>query len=928
VISRLFKGRKRLDSEDPSERAAAVEALTDEEILDSQNRLAELASSDPDSYVRRTALAQITDPGCLETLLSNPTTSDQACQHIAGLLDAGRISGFEQHPTVIVARITANPTPALIESVLIGGQPETLLAATVAVPREHRDALLGHERFRHTTVLQELERRTRDRDKRLNRFARDRLEEIRQHRGEAERLSSRIGERLDVLEKPVDAPSEQDQRKRQTLLDALDEDLQSLEDAADFLAAAGEPATGAASLRSRREGLVEPIVEEPPAAEAPSPAADSDSDPFDDLARAFVALEQALKHERDFDALAHRRQALTDAWLAAADHRPPSTSQHQVFERVSHSFQQLAEAQARLADSEIPDLDLTQLPKLPPADEREDTTRTFESLARDVGRARKMLARIAWPDWAESPEPIRTLTSRLDDADDRLETWQAWVSTTEASAKELLKTLAEHTDAGELTSAKSEAARIRGLLAALPGNRTQSLGRELARISARLSELSDWQTFATTPKRESLCAAMTALAGDPLSPKDQASRIKHLRSEWNDLGPATRALDHRLLEQFNEAAEKAFEPCREYFSEQAAQRAENLAAREQICQTLGTYLQQTDWDHADFKAAEQIMRTARSEWRRFHPVDRTPGKPLESQFEKLQAQLHGHIKAEWDRNLARKRQIVEEARALIDGEDDVHDRVNRAKSLQQQWKSVGVTPRRPDQTLWREFRQACDQIFAARDEAKRSADESIQAAQQEAQSLVDEFRQALDTATAVSEVILRDFQNRYQSLPRIPERMQRSFDREFSELTKSGRVALKAEQQAAEQLRLQNLKHLDSDLSGLEQRHSDGEQVSFEATDPLFENRWQLVDNPVPIEELQRLTIEAEIAAGLDSPAPDRERRLEIQVDLMNTGRGKEILQVDGAALVKHWCTLGPKANQADELRARFFAAIDRLADR
>jgi hypothetical protein len=322
------------------------------------------------------------------------------------------------------------------------------------------------------------------------------------------------------------------------------------------------------------------------------------------------------------------------------------------------------------------------------------------------------------------------------------------------------------------------------------------------------------------------------------------------------------------------------------------------------------------------------MRTARSEWRRFHPVDRTPGKPLESQFEKLQAQLHGHIKAEWDRNLARKRQIVEEARALIDGEDDVHDRVNRAKSLQQQWKSVGVTPRRPDQTLWREFRQACDQIFAARDEAKRSADESIQAAQQEAQSLVDEFRQALDTATAVSEVILRDFQNRYQSLPRIPERMQRSFDREFSELTKSGRVALKAEQQAAEQLRLQNLKHLDSDLSGLEQRHSDGEQVSFEATDPLFENRWQLVDNPVPIEELQRLTIEAEIAAGLDSPAPDRERRLEIQVDLMNTGRGKEILQVDGAALVKHWCTLGPKANQADELRARFFAAIDRLADR
>ena len=928
MISRLFKGRKRLDSEDPSERAAAIEALTDEEILDSQSHLAELASSDPDPDVRRTALAHITDPDCLQALLSNPAASDQACQHIASLMDSGRISGFEQHAAVIVARLAENPTATLIESVLASGEVETLLAATVAVPRDHRDALLGHEQFRNTTVLQELERRTRDRDKRLNRFARDRLEEIRQHRGEADRLTSRIGERLDILEKPADAPSEQDQRKRHTLLDAVDEDLKSLEDAAGFLAAAAEPVAGAASLRSRRERLVVPVVEESPAAEAPPPGAESASDPFDELARAFVELEQALKSERNFDTLVQRRQALTDEWLAAADHRPPDASQHAVFERVSHSFQQLAEAHARLTDSEVPELDLTHLPELPPAREPEEATRAFESLTRDVARGRKVLGRIAWPDWAESPEPIRLLATRLDDANDRLEAWQAWVSSTETSAKALLKTLAEHTDAGELANAKSEAARIRSLLAALPRNRTQQLTRELARISARLSELSDWQTFATTPKRESLCAAMTALADNPLSPKDQASRIKHLRSEWNDLGPATRAHDHRLLEQFNEAAEKAFGPCREYFSEQATQRAENLAAREQICQTLGTYLQQTDWDHADFKAAEQIMRTARKEWRQFHPVDRTPGKPLESQFEKLQAELHGHLKAEWDRNLTRKRQIVEEARALIDAEDDVHDRVNRAKSLQQQWKAVGVTPRRPDQTLWRDFRQACDQIFAARDEAKRSADQSIQAAQQEAQSLVEEFRAALDTATEVNEATLRDFQNRYQDLPRMPERMQRSFDREFSELTKTGRVALKAERQAAEQRHLKNLKHLDSDLSGLEQRYLDGEQVSFEPTDPLFESRWQLIDNPVPIEELQRLTIEAEIAAGLDSPAADRARRLEIQVDLMNTGRGKEILDVDGSVLVKHWCTLGPKANQTDELRTRFFAAIDRLADR
>ena len=940
MISRLFKGKKRLDSEDPAERVAAIEALGEQELDDSQERLTELVNTDPSPDVRRVALARITDVQYLEALLSGVDSREMACSHIAGLLNAGRISGFENHPDVIVSRLAANPTAELIDSVLNLGDVETLLAATLAVPREQRDVLLDNRQYHLTSVLQELEHRSRDHDKRLNRFARDRLEEIRKQRAEAERLTNRIAERLEALEKPIAHETSQEVRRRQTLLLALDEDLGDLEQAAGVMERAGESIADATSLRSRRQRLSEPVLEdEPPDAAESEASIDTssfdtnqfDASPFDALTSSFVELEQALTTEIDFGTLAHQRQALTDDWLAIADQRPPDAAQHKVFERVSHRFQQLTEAHTRLTGSDIQVVDLSGLADPagdPAANQSEHSLQAFESLGRQIDRTQKAIRRIAWPDWAATPESLLVVMTSVDAANDRLEPWKAQLAVTEANVKKLLQTLAEQASAGELTSAKQEANRIRNQLAILPRNRTQQLSRELARISAQLTELSDWQTFATTPKREALLDAMHALAEQPLAPKDQASRIKHLRSEWNELGRASRSLDHRLADRFNDAAEKAFEPCREYFSEQATQRAENLAAREAICGTLVNYLQQTDWHQTDYKAAEQILRTARTEWRQFHPVDRTPGKPLEAQFEKLQDQLHGHIKAEWDRNLIRKGQIVEQAQALIDADDDVRDKVERAKNLQQQWKEVGVTPRRPDQALWRDFRNACDQIFAAREDARRSADLSIQAAQEEVQALLDEFRGVLDAASGINDATLRDLQNRYQELPGLPDRMQRPADRDFSELMKSGRMTLKAEKQAAEKRYLEDLRRLDVDLSVLEQRHIDGEDVSFESTDPLFDTRWQHIDDPVPIEDLQRLTIEAEIAAGLDSPQTDRERRLEIQVELMNTGRGREVLDVDGAELLKTWCTMGPKGSQADGLRGRFFGAIDKLANR
>lgn len=954
MIARLFRNKQRLDSKDAAQRLAAIESLTGDEALKAQPALIELCLKDPDSAVRQAALMRVTDPQCLLSLLDVEAFRDVAMRRVMALLAEGGGEALADHPLashpkVLVARLAATADPAAANALEAKGEQNLILDAVLAASRETRADMLELPIFQQADLLHELERRSRDHDKTTNRFARTRLENIKQVTADSQMLTDSLTERLDSFEKPIgEHEAAVEQKRRAALLAQMEKDLDRLKELAAEAARAGTPLTTVHELSARLEAAqhqnapasgisdqssalaaTHPSAEaETKATETTAPVDTGEAADFDALTRSFETLDERLSSNTDFEALATERQDLTDRWLAGADHVPPTDAQHQVFNRVSHRFQVLADAHGRLQAGDLPLLRLDDLPAEFHLGQKGSAWRDVTALEKGLGRLRKGLAALRWPDWASAPEIVTQRQSEADSAEARLTTWRAGLAQAVSELEADLVRLDAHIEGGELKAARTDAGNIRKRLKAFPEHAATPLNRHLARASGRLGELSDWQTYATTPKRESLLNNMQQIAETPLAARDQADRIKHLRSEWNELGPIGRSQDHKLLDAFNEAAERAFEPCRSYFAEQAEVRAENLTAREAICESLTQYLAATDWVNTDFKAAEHIMRTARDEWRQFHPVDRTPGKKQEVRFEALQAELHDRIKAEWEQNLATKRQIVADAQALASSDSEVREKVEGAKQLQQQWKTVGTTPRRPDQTLWRDFRAACDEIFNTLDEVRKSENEEMEAAQEQARQLLAEFKASLDSSAAeLGASTLRDFQNRFDSLPSLPERLARPLNRELDEILKAGQQMLTEQRSARDLARLHGLKAQDEAVSALEQRQMTGESVDITPPDPLFAERGA-ADSAAPVasEVLTRLTIEAEIAAGLDSVESDL--RMGIQVEMMNAGRGREALDATPEKLAARWCRLGPKDAGADPLRERFFAAISRLMAR
>jgi hypothetical protein len=936
MLSRLFQGIKRIEHPDPAVRLKALSELEDPNSRSAQEILSQAARSDKDLSVREAAIAKLNSAELLGELLTGKKEEGEdgecvrqaSANRLAGLIQAGSKNGFQAHPAVLKARVR-QAAPAEVVLILQDTTDADLLIELVLNNRgEVREEILLHPAFDSHGVLADLEKQSRDRDKSLNRFARERLDAIKQLRLTSAQAVTRLAELLHALNNHLnqdiagsgfwDKFKSLENAARECLV-SLESNHQALKRHAEAVTELIELRTGFAEIQTTAE-ILRPATRATPEPTDPLEQAD----PFESLTVEFESLDGDLAANTDFDALCETRQRLTDAWLAAADQQPPSAAQHSVFEQVSHRFHELSRAVERTGAATALTADLAPLPNSLTAQGS-----GADRLWRDVAAQRKVLREareavrhIAWPAWATAATAYSQLPSDLDAIEaaiDRLDE-QAGQLLDKIAAE--IQKLSTELDDGSSKTAQPMVGQIRQQLRALPQETTTKLNKRLNHQANRLAELKDWQSFATTPKRDALCAALSELIEKPLAPADQAHRIKQLREQWNGLGALNRAKDRRLAEHFNHLAERAFKPCRSHFAEQAAARKVNLQARVQICDQLKSYLDATDWHTAEIKAAEQILRTARAEWRKYHPVDRDPGKSLESQFESLQGSLHEKITTAWDSNLSLKKAIVEEAGALATSGLLIEEQIAAAKSLQRRWRDVGPTPRRPDQALWGQFRASCDAIFAAREQHKKDADEAINAAHHTVAAALDEMAAILSGPAEATRDSLRQMHTTFKALEKLPERLQRPLDQRFSKIEQAYQARLKTQKASNALARLKSLEDFDQVLATREVAHRAGATMSRELPDPIFEGRWEDVDAPVPTATLTRLTVEAEVAAGLESTAADKNIRLAVQVDLLNSAKGGTRKTADTRTLLEQWCQTGPKDQSIDELRVRFFRAI------
>ena len=931
MLSTLFKGRNPLASARADKRLGAIAALTPEKARKLRIEIAGCARGDSDLRVRRAALDWVDDRGLLEDLLDEPEIADAAAARLAAL------GAATDHPAVRLARMGAATSAESALQTASGATAAAELARLfLRCPAAFREALLPRVRAFGERGLSALERESRNHDKQANRTARAELESLRGSNRAVQDLGARAGELMAALARETAGDSAARSHQLQRALAECARDVRNhaptlerygleIPDTAGWQAAIEAAAEAEAAMAgsatqgaSTDDGAAHP-AETPGSGEA----ANAESPGFDALAVELQALDERLAAGESLTTLQPMHDELAGSWLAQADRAQPDKNQKALFETVSHRYRERVEAGERLRDAAFRPVQAPAETQAWPVDP--EGLQALWKQQHDLERARNQLQRqansVRWPSWAAVPEALQSVADTI-----------AGLHRFDERASEHLKHLEdelaaaiEKTDAsvseGHLKPARSTLGQARKLSRSLPDRIVRGHRKALLAAASRVEELQDWQAFATSPKRQELLDSMEALAAEtPANAKDRADRIKALRAEWNALGPVSGSGTRSMHAQFNRFAERAFEPCREHFNEQAELRKRNLAERRQICEQLEEYLDNVDWATADMRAAEQIMRAARDEWRARHPVDRRHAKGLDARFEALQERIFKQVKRVWDANLAAKQAIVEAAEQLAASDASLQDRIRDAKALQRRWRDVGMTPRKPDQQLWRQFREHCDQIFEARDSGRKQAAGERESAISRAEAICESMQEAVANANAATadRATLSRLRAELYAI-RLPERLEKGLHKRFDDIARSYNQLILAGEIEALCAELEQLRAWDAEVS-----RAEAEGRAIDPPAPAFAERIASGDEPGG--ELHRLALEAELLAGIESPAADRQLRLEVQVDALNQSMGRRAAEKEPRELAEAWCRLGPKSEASDALRERFFNAVLNLA--
>lgn len=664
-------GKPAWEHKDAAVRLRAVQSDSRPELL---ALLPELAQRDPEPAVRAAALARIDDIDLLARRMRG--------EHVATVASAAR--------TRLLELLCVAPAPAERQIAVLAtlDDPELLVeiaeraAASplrrAALTRINRPGLLFErcladpdpelrlallERIESTDALQRLVVAARKRDKTLTRAARERLQALQLASGDPAELERRVDALCQACERfsralPVDAAEQ---------LDGLRADWARL-------------APLALPAQQRR-------------AEAW-------------LDRAALALSAA------------RPAPLADL--------PPPTPVEVAIEAVAAAPTDLPAA-ADLAAPAEPDPELEQLAAaLPAADDA-----AFEArLAAVAEAARSCRARqpgnpaVA----AQYADVERALDARRRDRRD----WQA------AQLAQQRATLIERLDGfesavadGNLTAAHAHRQALQDL--DLPAD----LRRRLATIDAELGKLDQWQRWAGNKVRARLCDDAEALAGSGLHPDAVATRVKELQAEWSRLDALEPlAPPEGLTRRFRALCQRAMAPTREFFDKRRQlreQRAEAIAA---LIERVATA--QTADAAIDGNAARELRRELTDALRGLDEVPSERRGALGRALRERLAAIDAALDAAREQALLQKRRLLATLkRELGHADDDAAAAL--ARNAQAEWKRLPRADRKQEDALWAELRALIDPLFDRLRGREQGEREQQAAADADARALLDEL---------------------------------------------------------------------------------------------------------------------------------------------------------------------------------------------
>ena len=301
------------------------------------------------------------------------------------------------------------------------------------------------------------------------------------------------------------------------------------------------------------------------------------------------------------------------------------------------------------------------------------------------------------------------------------------------------------------------------------------------------SEAREYDFKKNLEAKTALCEAAEKLDEEP----DVISafhQLQDLHQQYREIGPVAKELREQIWSRFKAASTVINKKHQQYFEEIRAKEEKNLEQKTALCEKLEAIDLDALKTAAQWETTTKEVIAMQQEWRE---IGFAPQKMNVKIFERFRtindvffskkAEFFKELKSQYSSNLEKKQELVKKAQELADS-TDWKKTGDKIIALQKEWKTVGVVPRKQGELLWKDFLDACNKFFEARNKANAGTRNTEHSNLAKKREVVAKLKDLLENPVENVQQALQKLTEEYNSIGHVPFKEKDNIYKEYHEV--------------------------------------------------------------------------------------------------------------------------------------------------
>jgi hypothetical protein len=272
--------------------------------------------------------------------------------------------------------------------------------------------------------------------------------------------------------------------------------------------------------------------------------------------------------------------------------------------------------------------------------------------------------------------------------------------------------------------------------------------------------------------KEAFCEAAEKLAANE-NVVSAFHELQKLHEQWKEYGPVAKEKREDIWNRFKAATAVINKRYQAHFEGLKEQQADNLVKKTELCERTEEIVARDITTSSEWNTASKEIEEIQAAWRRIGYATKKDNQKIYDRFRAAcdafytrKREFYSGIKDNMNENMEKKLSLIEQAEALKSS-TDWKKATDQFIALQKQWKEIGAVPRKKSEALWKRFRGACDEFFAARD-ANAGGENDFYGNLKAKRKLIEDVLAYEPADDAANEEALRSFTERWNAIGHVP----------------------------------------------------------------------------------------------------------------------------------------------------------------